>query len=311
MTSGYAAFSTNISLHAKANIKKIPAATTLRQNCDTTSGDGLYADINEDGKCIYKGKNPSNYITFNNELWRIISIESNNTIKIIRNESIGEMPFDSIGLRDYYSNGIGGTYCALPRFQSGCHAWAITDNFFINISAASGSVLKDAELNNYLNTSYYNSFNEKDKKKIIEGTFYYGGLMDRNVNYSISTTLTNIKRHLWNGKIGLIDMSDYLLANSSSNCNTIKNACNNSNCRNTNWLDTNYDFWTITPAGTIWVDSSGENSTLFSILASPKIPCSSFEKPASSINVRPVIYLSSDITLSGSGSEKNPYIITN
>ncbi len=32
------------------------------------SGDGLYADEYEDGKYTYKGANPNNYVTFNNEV---------------------------------------------------------------------------------------------------------------------------------------------------------------------------------------------------------------------------------------------------
>ena len=65
--------------------------------CNTESGDGLYKDIYEDGKCTYKGINPNNYIKFNNEMWRIISIGADNTIKIMRNESIGDMAFDTTG----------------------------------------------------------------------------------------------------------------------------------------------------------------------------------------------------------------------
>ena len=41
-----------------------------------TEGDGLYKDEYEEGKYTYKGVNPNNYITFNNEMWRIISIDS-------------------------------------------------------------------------------------------------------------------------------------------------------------------------------------------------------------------------------------------
>ena len=53
----------------------------------TTTGDGLYADTYEEGRYIYKGANPNNYITFSGETWRIISVESDNTIKIMRNAS--------------------------------------------------------------------------------------------------------------------------------------------------------------------------------------------------------------------------------
>ena len=56
------------------------------------SGDGLYADEYEEGKYTYKGANPNNYVTFNNEKagWRIISINSDGTIKIMKNDIIGE-----------------------------------------------------------------------------------------------------------------------------------------------------------------------------------------------------------------------------
>ena len=53
----------------------------------TTTGDGLYADTYEEGRYIYKGANPNNYITFSGETWRIISVESDNTIKIMRNNA--------------------------------------------------------------------------------------------------------------------------------------------------------------------------------------------------------------------------------
>ena len=59
-----------------------------------TEGDGLYADTYEEGRYIYKGANPNNYITFSGETWRIISVESDNTIKIMRNEGIGSMAWD-------------------------------------------------------------------------------------------------------------------------------------------------------------------------------------------------------------------------
>ncbi len=39
---------------------------------------------------FFTGANPNNYITFNNELWRILSVECDGSIKIIKNESIGE-----------------------------------------------------------------------------------------------------------------------------------------------------------------------------------------------------------------------------
>ena len=63
----------------------------ILENTDiVTSGDGLYADEYEEGKYTYKGRNVNNYVTFNNEKagWRIISINSDGTIKIMKYEGI-------------------------------------------------------------------------------------------------------------------------------------------------------------------------------------------------------------------------------
>ena len=88
---GYAAFSTSLSLKAKGNIKtKTYTSQEIKDIfCNGENDSGLYKDIYEDGKCTYRGSSPNNYITFNNETWRIISIDANNFIKIIKNESIG------------------------------------------------------------------------------------------------------------------------------------------------------------------------------------------------------------------------------
>ncbi len=56
-----------------------------------TEGDGLYADEYETGRYIYKGANPNNYITFNNETWRILSVEANGSLKIIKKEKLSNV----------------------------------------------------------------------------------------------------------------------------------------------------------------------------------------------------------------------------
>ena len=61
-----------------------------------TTGEGLYKDEYE-CRYFYRGANPNNYITFNGEEagWRILSIECDGTIKIIRNKSIGNIAWDT------------------------------------------------------------------------------------------------------------------------------------------------------------------------------------------------------------------------
>ena len=52
--------------------------------------EGLYEDEYENSKYTYKGANPDNYIIFNDEIWRIISINADGTIKIIKSQSNGK-----------------------------------------------------------------------------------------------------------------------------------------------------------------------------------------------------------------------------
>ncbi len=58
-----------------------------------TEGDGLYQDEYESGRYFYKGANPNNYITFNNETWRILSVEADGRIKIVRDGLFSDRAF--------------------------------------------------------------------------------------------------------------------------------------------------------------------------------------------------------------------------
>ena len=121
---GYSAFSANINLSVKGNVKEKPISISDITKNTVTYGDGLYKDPYEESKYIYKGKDPNNYLNFSNELWRIISISSDNTIKIIKENNIGSF---------YYND--------------------TSDNNDWNSSS----------LNAYLNNEYINSLNEKEK----------------------------------------------------------------------------------------------------------------------------------------------------
>lgn len=116
ITVGYAAMSTNLEIKAKGNIiKKNNIGNELINKAGVvTSGDGLYKDVYEEDRYIYKedryiykGINPNNYILFSNEeLWRIISIEKNGSLKIIKNEILTSMAWDYDGSNDWETSDI-------------------------------------------------------------------------------------------------------------------------------------------------------------------------------------------------------------
>lgn len=126
----------------KNNASENPQITNpsdLKDNL-VTIGDGLYKDEYEN-RYFYKGVNPDNYVNFNNELWRILSIEEDGSMKIIKQDNIGKMAWDS----------------------SNSNNWA-----------------RPATLNTYLNETYYNSLNSTAKDQIASHEFSIGKIDDNN-----------------------------------------------------------------------------------------------------------------------------------
>ena len=267
-----------------------------------TTGDGLYADTYEEGRYIYRGGLPNNYITFNGETWRILSVEADGTIKIIKNESIGSKAFDSNGYRDNTSNGAGGTYCAGASY--GCNAWAKNDNF-IN-GSLTGTVLKDAELNTYLNNDYYNGLTESAKEQITTGTFKTGSVINNDTN--LENTVILESNTIWKGNIALATASEYVRTSNNSACTSVNAYWNTSSCYSNgsthNWLtkimNSSTYSWLLSPI-------SGSSNFVFSVHSGGSL--SGNYARITAPGVAPVVYLKSDIQLSGEGTQSNPYVI--
>ncbi|CDE50116.1 unknown [Firmicutes bacterium CAG:460] len=85
---------TSCTLNYTDSTSKVNLATYITGLAGTTQGTGQV--VNENGY-RYEGKNPNNYIWFNNEYWRIIGVfdsashgqSERNLVKIIRDETMG------------------------------------------------------------------------------------------------------------------------------------------------------------------------------------------------------------------------------
>ena len=259
-----------------------------------TSGDGLYD--NGDGQYIYKGANPNNYLEFEGDIWRIIMFDLTG-IKIIREEKLDtDMSFDEAGERMPENN----SYCTL--LYTGCNAWAATDNLigkptqFIN-----GTVTEDATINKYLNEEYY--VNTLDlNPNIIMGNFNVGPA-------PFNSTVDNAKSseiiYQWKGHISLITLSEYMSANNNQlQCGSQNlNNSNNDICKSTNYLyKSSYNWWILSSPGI-----TGNPNINYYVNSNGEI----FGNPARVTNgIRPVLYLKSNITLTGNGTnDENIYKI--
>ena len=235
------------------------------------SGDGLYADEYESGKYTYKGANPNNYITFNNETWRIISIDSDGTIKIIKNEHIGDIAFDSSEENDGF----------------GSNSWA-----------------RPADLNTYLNGEYLMTITT-NQDKIVFHSWSIGSITY--ANNDLENQIQNENGTTWNGKIALPTLSEYLRADTNKEqCGNWKkyeyNDGRDGICPSKNWMFNSLRYFVVLSPNnyigsysviTVGGDSIGADMAFY-------------QKPVS-----PSLYLSSDTILSGRGTESDPYIIEN
>ena len=243
------------------------------ENTDiVTSGDGLYADEYEEGKYTYKGANPNNYVTFNNEKagWRIISINSDGTIKIMKNTSIGDIAWDT----------------------SNSNNWN-----------------RSADLNIYLNGDYYNSLTSTAQSQIVEATYYVGAVT--NDNNDMQDQISDEKFATSDVKVALPTVSEYIRAGSNTSCKTfIAINIDPYICSNSDWMyASNIDYWwTLSPyssdSSNVFVVSRLPGNGLLA----PAISLTSANDTYAA--VRPAITLSSEVQITGgTGTKSNPYTL--
>ena len=232
-----------------------------------TTGDGLYKDEYEN-RYFFKGQNPNNYITFNNEPagWRIISIEGDGTIKIMKIDSIGDMKWDSV------QNVPGG------------YNWR-----------------RPPSLNTYLNETYYNSLNKEAQNQIVVYNWSIGAVDNNDLVDQINAENSS----KWTGKIALPTVSEYIRTNSNITCNTFSQYSDNYyTCKNTTWMVNNDAWWTLSPC------YKGSYLYVFLVNLGGNIDVS-YNGIHNELDVRPVLYLSSKIQITGgNGSSSNPYILS-
>ena len=236
-----------------------------------SSGDGLYADEYEAGKYTYKGTSLDNYITFNNETWRIISIESDGTIKIMRNASIGKMAFDA----------------------DNSNAWETSD------------------IKTYLNDTYLSTITTNQDKIVSHtwsigavtqnNSDLAGQIADENgvQSQSVSVGLITASEYL-RANANIEHCGNMSLSNADGLCALSNWVFNILPVRGSYLLTISPSYSTSSDIFVQFGRTSGQGNKLLADAANVQ-----------SNDIYPVVYLSSSTTLSGTGSSSDPYVITN
>ena len=330
---GYKCIGTNDNLNCtKTESLKLPANAVqyieyLYSNEETRTSNGLKKDNTPDQNIRYYGSDPNNYVSFNNELWRIIGVFGNN-VKLIRKDSLGELSWDSS------EASVNGGY--------GVNEWS------------------QADLKNYLNTMYYGGtsvtcYNEENNttticptnklddasKSLIDNHIWNTGAPNHNsTTHSLDTVEfynaergsetgkicngrdycndTVTRKTEWTGYIGLPYVTDWAYASGENICETNMNegyyagasspdeAFANAVCKNNNWM--NYG---STYNDTTWFMSPDANPNLANnVWLVYGAGAAEYDIAASSSAVVPSIYLKSNVLIeSGTGTSSNPYTL--
>ena len=291
-----------------------------------TSGDGLYEDQYEDGRYVYRGSEPNNYIQFNNELWRIIAKETDGTYKIIRDEILPQnanytpMAYDVENHRLTENN----TYCTNPQWGCGVFA-AVSGTFQTPDGKYSGTVTEDSSIKEYLNNTYYPTLNGTAKTQVQSHTFNIGSVqfLDVSGNDSIQKNIAGEKMYQWTGNVGLVNVSDLLRASTNIACTSATDEMNagmqevlKETCGSylTTMSPINEElggivYWTMNAfsaesddgSDDVWSAAFGQGVGVFGGDLAYRDDYG---------GARPVLYLKSDIEITGGdGTKGNPFVI--
>ena len=279
---------------------KVNLASYIMEKRGTTQGNGQI--VTENGY-RYEGKNPNNYIWFNNEYWRIIGVfdstshgqDGKHLVKIIRAETLDALAWHKSNTNDWTASSLksllnGAYYNATDGTSSGyCYGYSTT-------VTANCDYTKKGIQSGY-------------RGMIANVTWYLGGYSsekataDAFYEYERGTEVYSGRPTSTIGYIGLMYPSDYGYSVLSSSCARTTNivSYNTATCAGQSWLYGKGNEWTLTPY-------SSTSDYVFSLNSTGYLGSGNSTHYGN--GSRPVLYLDASLyKIDGDGSLNNPYIV--
>lgn len=302
MASGYAILNQRIKLEAKVNLYASDRYLwkQIKENFLKETGTGFHESI-ESGKYVFIGNDEENYINIDNSLWRIISVEQDHTIKIVKWDDNITKYFDETGNRTEQS-----TYCTTLEY--GCNGWN-SQSLLVNDNIT-GTVENNSALYNYLNQDFYATLSDTIKSKIAEHAFNIGPV-EINESTNLIRLISQEQEQIWEGYVGIPSISDYIYTNNLDTNTTILEQ-NLDTSFLTNFSNEKIK-WSINPllndSSRLWVIN---NKTLTTKNANGKAEQNdenNNENPTNYLAL-PTVYLKDTVKLvNGTGTHENPFTI--
>ena len=258
----------------------------------TVQGDGMV--VEEEG-IRFQGKNPNNYIWFNDELWRIIGVfdseyhgnEGENLVKIKRAYAIEGIAFDKNNKNTWETSSLK----------------SLLNGAYLNSEDGTNSGYCYRYSTTVTTTCDYreDGIGDAYRAMIADATWNIGGRSTDSATASTFLTAEKITKSSAS-KIGLMTVSDYGYSVLASDCSRSTNVGS-------------YD--TASCAGKSWMQASGGDRTI-----TPNLPDSYHVFIASGsgyvssstanygFGVTPVLYLEAGVyVIDGDGTKGDPYIL--
>ena len=299
------------------------AAECFLENASLNSTELAY-DETADNNLRYFGANPNNYVSFNNELWRIIGVMNNiedgsgkkeTKIKLVRNESIGSYVFDGSSSNGYgnpdwatsdlmrllnpgYESQTNGGSLYWNRTSGKCYIGSIeyTWPYLADCDFSNSGLTEEAK--NYISKSLWN-YGTTITTTTSTANHYYEGERS-NYAYPESNSIE------WIGNVAIASPSDFGFATGNSESVT-RDYCLSlnlrvvdpidSNCLDYNWMFSNQKYWLL--------NASHSMARFVTYVSNAQLSTSVSYDP---YEVYPSVYLKSNIKIvSGNGSQSNPF----
>lgn len=276
-----------------------------------TSESGVYKTEDDDGESYYfRGKIDNNYVSFANNIWRIVRINGDGSIRLIHASDIGTSKFN-------LARKVGYTY----DNESECtkESPCISDYNKETSAFANNKTATDSIVKTYLEDWYINNLKDYDDKinlsnfcndttitstNAIENATYYGGhnrilkLKQPSLKCPNPSTTDGGNYKL---KIGLLTADEINYAGLSYRQITTTSSNTSKIADKTNYLYYSRTWYSMTP------HHSNSTSSYMLYVSSGRM---SNNDITTALYIRPVINLKSDIQITGGdGTESNPYVV--
>ena len=277
---------------------------------------GIYEETTSKGTTYYyRGDVENNYLVFANKYWRIIRINEDGTVRIIYSGEKSEV--DAAGKETVLANGYNDSNTDYTQTQTSAFNSSSNASYYVGYTYQTNAQRPSSQnggtastIKGILDTWYSNNLASYDSKIasggsagfcndrntrsgdswVSSGTTFYYAAYERRSNRTPSYECSNIN-DLYTTKIGLITADEVMYAGAAGTTSNYGY-----------YLYTGNVYWSLSP----FIAASSGVASVFHVSSYGQLLSNDVDYTR---GVRPVISLTTNNTITGSGTISDPYIV--